>query len=145
MKIIAEPTTRGLWVNQDWQPGTPGAFAVIIGISGYDHLAGGTGPPASDTYGLGQLGVSALTAYDFFCWLRDAFRCGGITLAKCWLLLSPNPAEFNFKPELGAHQLPPTMQNCEDAINAWYATMKQLDEGSATKSRSFFFLSGHGL
>lgn len=145
MNLIPEPSEPGLWINRDWQPGTPGAYAVIIGVSRYDHLAGGKGPIASETYGLGQLGVSAFTAYQFFCWLRDAFRCSSVTLAKCWLLLSPSPAELNFEPELGRHPLSPLMQNCDDAIGKWYAEMKQLDIHCASESRSFFFFSGHGL
>jgi hypothetical protein len=136
----SQPAQPGLWINTDWQPGTPGAFAVIIGVSHYDHLVG------KKTYGLGQLHVSALTGYYFFRWLLNDFRCSGITLAKCWLLLSASPAERPlFEPDVGNHLHAPTMQNCEDSIGAWYEAMKQLDKGSAIKSRSFLFLSGHGI
>src|SRR5690606_23393004 len=59
--------------------------------------------------------------------------------------LAPTPAELAHEPKLGEHCLSPTLQHCEDAIGAWYATMKGLDDQSAAKSRSFFFFSGHGL
>jgi hypothetical protein len=145
MKLLPQSSRPGLWTNPQWQPGTPGAFAVIIGVSNYDHLTGGQGRTASQTHGLGQLGVSAYTAYKFFCWLGAAFRCSNIRLAKCWLLLSPNAAELAFEPKLGDHQLLPLMENCEEAIGEWHAEMKQLDKMTAEQSRSFFFFSGHGL
>ena len=42
-----------------------------------------------ETFGLGQLRVSALTAYEMFRWLSQGYRADGCPLAMCWLLLSP--------------------------------------------------------
>ena len=65
MSLEARTTEPGLWVNPAWQAGTPGTFAVIIGVSAYPHLVGGEAE-VSETFGLGQLRVSALTAYEVF-------------------------------------------------------------------------------
>lgn len=145
MNLIPQATTPGLWINTDWQEGTPGTFAVIIGVSNYHHLDGGSGPIAPNTYGLPQLQVSALTAWRFFCWLRDHYRCEQKPLAQCWLLLASSQAELNLEPKMGDHALPPTFGNCEEAIGLWFNAMRQLPDTSAQESRSFFFFSGHGL
>ena len=60
-KLVSDPSQPGAWVNQKWTPGDAGLFAVLIGVSRYQHLDGSRNP-APETYGLGQLAVSALTA-----------------------------------------------------------------------------------
>lgn len=144
MTLQPDPTTPGLWVNPQWQPGTPGTFAVVIGVSRYDHLAGGSNP-AIETYGLGQLYVSALTAYRFFAWLRDEYDFAGSPPARCWLLLAPGPAEQAALPVLADHQRTPTYAHCRDAVRDWFKLMEQLPRTAAEQSRAFFFFSGHGL
>jgi hypothetical protein len=133
-----------VWTNPDWNGRDPGAFALVIGVSRYDHLPGGDGGTAQETYGLPQLNVSALTAYRFFQWLRDQYACDGIRLAQCWLLLSPTPDELAAEPG-GAGWPRPTYAACARAAAQWYATMHGLDPESARQSRSFFFFTGHGL
>lgn len=133
--------TEGLWINPRWDQTIPGTFAVVIGVSKYDHLTGD-----DQSYGLGQLYVSALTAYHFFCWLRDEYRHPDLPLAKVWLLLAPTTAEMQLMaglPTTGFRQ--PTFANCETAIGEWYAAMQELDSTVSEKSRALFFFSGHGL
>ena len=144
MRLEARDDEPGLWVNPHWQEGTPGAFAVVIGVSAYAHLEGGE-TPADETYGLGQLQVSALTAYRFFRWLADDYRVDGCPLAKCWLLLSPTARERQHTPELADHLTPPTFANCEQALRYWRHHMAQLPATAADTSRALFFFSGHGL
>ena len=145
MKLRSDPHSPGLLVNTEWEPGKPGTFSVIIGVSSYDHLENGMRARAEDTYGLGQLFVSALTAYRFFIWLRDGYRYSGSPIAKCWLLLSPGEVERRFESALVQYDTPPTMQNCRDAIGAWHKAMSELSKTAVEKSRAFFFFSGHGL
>jgi hypothetical protein len=145
MTLKPDPNTPGLWVNSDWQEGNAGTFAVIIGVSDYDHLNNGKGVVAANTYGLGQLYVSALTAYRFFEWLRDTYSYTNCPLAKCWLLLAPTQAEIAAAPGIADNPQAPTLDACDTAINTWYATMKALALQQAADSRSFFFFSGHGL
>ena len=130
----------GHYVNPDWVPGSAGTFAVVIGVSRYKHL---DGTPSS--YGLGQLNVSALTAYRFFEWLRDNYSMQDCPLSECWLLLSPNDKESQFEPALNQHDALPTMEGCAESIRYWHASMQSLPIGEARKSRAMFFFSGHGL
>jgi hypothetical protein len=150
MPVQPDTQIPGLWVNSDWTPQSAGTFAVIIGISSYDYLEGANpGPPARQTYRLGQLPVSAYTAARFFRWLRDDYRVDGCPLAKCWLLLSPTPAELaKYGPLDEPMPARPTIQACERAIREWSAALKEFDDhhlDEAARSRAIFFFSGHGV
>ena len=151
MPLFPDAAQQGFWVNPTVKRDDPGVFALIIGISRYDYLADGA-QPAPETYGLGQLGVSALTAYRFFEWLRDGYALSGWPVAKVRLLLSPlkkgigkatvdelegcNSAVYN-------HAAEATFANCKSAIENWYAEMQVL--AASAVGRSLFFFSGHGL
>jgi hypothetical protein len=137
MRLEPEHGAPGLWVNRDWQPGTPGAFALIVGASKYPHLAG-------NTYDLGQLYVSALTAFRVFEWLRDGYFHRDCPLAKCWVLLAPTDDELGVAPAMRGGFGDPTFDGLKGAIKEWTQNMKVL--GSAARhSRGFFFFSGHGV
>jgi len=88
MPLVASEAEPGLWVNSDASADGSGVYALLIGVSRYDHLTDGRSP-AQDTYGLGQLSASALTAYHFFQWLRDHYVLNGWPIARVRLLLSP--------------------------------------------------------
>jgi hypothetical protein len=142
---------RGLWVNTDCPPTGPGVHALIIGVSRYDHLNEGRNP-APDTYGLGQLSVSALTAYRFFAWLGDGYALDGWPVARVRLLMSPlrngvgkvtTDELKDCDPTICAHAPEASFDNCKHAIENWYADMEAL-RAPAT-GRSLFFFSGHGM
>lgn len=148
-----EPVTTepGLWVNTDWAAGGPGVHALIIGVSRYDHLSEGRAP-ATETYGLGQLTVSALTAYSFFSWLQDGYSLNGWPMARVRLLMSPlrkgvgnaTADELqNCDAAICTHAREATFENCKSAIENWYADMQELP--AAATGRSLFFFSGHGM
>lgn len=147
-----EPDTEpGLWVNRDCAPNGPGLHALIIGVSRYDHLNDGSAPAAL-TYGLGQLSVSALTAYHFFSWLREGYTLDGWPVARVRLLMSPQRKGVgrSTTEELEgcdvavcAHAPEATFDNCKRAIENWYANMEAL-QAPAT-GRSLFLFSGHGM
>lgn len=145
----AERDSPGLFGNPGWQPGTPGTFAVIVGVSAYPYLAGGSDHRAGDeSFDLGQLDVSAATAWSFFRWFADRYEYPAAPPARCWLLLSPTAAEL---PALGSGDVagqgaaPATLANCERALQLWSAAMSELGEDAAAASRGIFFFSGHGL
>jgi Caspase domain len=153
MTLVRDAQDPILWTNPDWTPGTAGTFAVVIGVSRYDHLAGGRAP-AANTYGLGQLCVSSLTAFRFFRWLRDDYCFPAAPLARVWLLLAPCSAEEEFAPtepedadfqgvRMGVPE--PSFVGCERAVLAWYAEMQALAADAARASRAFFYFTGHGL
>ncbi|WP_254412077.1 caspase family protein [Dyadobacter diqingensis] len=152
--MILNSDTPGLWTNPNWEPGTPGTFALLIGVSRYDHLAGGNGPLADKNYGLGQLAVSAWTTYALFEWLRTSYVFDGAPLAQCWLLLSPTAEEkdkikaaidINGGPDVLDSNQQGTYSQIEEAVSFWNSTMAKLPKTAAKQSRSFFFFSGHGL
>ena len=137
----------GEFVNPAWVPGTPGTFAVVVGVSSYPHLAGGPAE-AGDTYGLGQLYVSAATAYRFFDWLRTRYDVAAAPLARCWLLLAPTAAElgsFGVATAAELNAAAPTIDGCAAALGTWSAAMAALPRVAAEASRGMFFFSGHGL
>jgi hypothetical protein len=144
VKVEPRASKPGLWVNPDCSEGDPGLFAVVLGVSRYRHLADGE-EEAPETYGLGQLKVSALTAFRVFRWLVDQYYVDGCPLAKCWLLLAPTDDECNYEPGLKENLATPTFANCENAIASWYENMRGLSKSAAKRSRAFFFFSGHGL
>ena len=141
----------GLWVNRDYPAQTSGVYALIIGVSRYDHLLEG-GDPAPDAYGLGQLSASALTAYKFFSWLRDVYTLDGRPVVRARLLMSPLRKGVgrvladeleNCEAAICAHAPEATFGNCRTAIENWYAEMQMLR--ASASGRSLFFFSGHGL
>ncbi|EGV28446.1 hypothetical protein ThidrDRAFT_3742 [Thiorhodococcus drewsii AZ1] len=144
--------TPGLWTDPDWSPGRAGTFAVVIGVSHYPHLERG-GQEADDlgepwireARRLGQLTVSATTAWRFFRWLRDDYRFPDAPLAQCWLLLAPTPLELAREPSLVEHVAEPTLAACERALRSWSATLRRLPVAAQHASRALLFFSGHGL
>src|SRR6516165_4924034 len=94
MAFRPDNTKPGLWLSN---PPTPaGAHALVIGISDYPYLGGGSAPAADrapNNGGLGQLEVSALSGALFFDWLRATDEIAGAQLATCRLLLAPRPDE----------------------------------------------------
>lgn len=144
--------TPGLWTDPDWSPGQAGTFAVVIGVSRYPHLERG-GQEAEDlgepwireARRLGQLTVSATTAWRFFRWLRDDYRFPDAPLAQCWLLLAPTPLELARDHTLMEHAAEPTLAACERALRSWSATLRRLPAVAQHASRALFFFSGHGL
>ena len=142
MKILTPiPNKPGTWQNPNWTAGSPGLFALVIGVSDYKHLD----PTDPTTLNMGKLAVSALTAYAFFEWLDSSYMLDGVPLAKCWFLAAPTAAELAAQPGLAQHSHLPDFDACQLAILEWFAEMKSLPEASAVKSRSVFFFSGHGL
>jgi hypothetical protein len=100
MTLVPHDTEPGLWVNPAWHEGTAGAFALVIGVSSYPEI-GRRAAAGQETYGLDQLRVSALTAFEFFRWLGERYRMEGCPLALCWLLVSATEQERAHEPRLG--------------------------------------------
>lgn len=144
MGLTSVQNSPGHFVGQQWREGMPGLFGVVVGVSRYDHLGGGVSP-APETFGLGQLSVSALTAYRMFEWLRDDYALEGCPVGHVWMLLAPTEKEKEFEPALEHHCLAATIGNCESAIGQWQAAMQALPQGAADASRAMFFFSGHGI
>jgi hypothetical protein len=140
MILVQQPEEAGLWRNPRWREGTPGVFALVIGVSNYLHLR-----EDQNSMQMGSLHVSALTAFRFFEWLGSVYRLEGVPIASCRLLVSPTEDELAFEPRLADHNRIPNFDNCSDAILQWFNEMNLLTQQAAEASRSVFFFSGHGL
>ena len=135
-----DPIQPGVWRNPAWVPGTPGMFALLIGISEYAHLKEDT-----TSLHMGKLHVSALTAYRFFEWLGRRYQLDGVPVAACRMLLAPTKLETATEAGVVSNQLLPDFDNCQQAILEWFHEMEMLPVEAAKASRSLFFFSGHGL
>jgi hypothetical protein len=134
----------GVWRPEQTQQ--PGTYAFIAGVSAYRYLDGSA---ASLT--LGQLAVSALTAFQVFRYFAHSYRHRTAPIAEVTLMLAPTAAEqalFDSQPDYPITQqtapLPTLYALCE-AIQSWYARLADLEPEAAKQSRLFFFFSGHGL
>jgi hypothetical protein len=144
MTLVPVANTLGLWQDPNWNPETPGLYALIVGVSNYPHLRGGSAQ-AKETFNLGQLEVSARTAAAVFDWLRSDYQHADLPVVWCYLLLSPSKAEEQFlQNEKVAHYENPTDSQLRGAIQLWCSCLPT-QSVPAGKSRTLFFYSGHGL
>jgi hypothetical protein len=119
------------------QPPSPGLHVLIIGVSAYKHLPGGSGAPATapGLDGLTQLPSSARTASDLANLLlkeKDSFTP---KLQTVRLLHSPSPTETGLAPATDA-----TYSEIKQALNEWRDDAR-LHRDNVT----LFFFSGHGV
>jgi hypothetical protein len=139
--------TPGLW--RTGGANAPGVHALIIGISDYPYLAGGSAPPAEraiDNGGLGQLEVSALSGAMFFDWLLEAGPVAGAPLASCRLHLAPRPDERARVDHLSqGHYGPADYATLRNVLDAWGAEMAIPGRTTADPNVALFFYSGHGV
>lgn len=144
--LVPDQTKPGFWRTE---PATiTGSHALIIGISDYPYLSGGSAPPAErapDSGGLAQLEVSALSAALFFAWLNAQPTVAGASVASCRLLLAPRPAEKARVDALtGAHYAIADYEVVRTALKEWSDALA-FGGRSAGPNVALFFFSGHGV
>lgn len=127
----------------------PGLHALIIGVSGYDHLRGGVPPPvtafAPFQQKLHQLSGPARSAFDLAMLLIERQNNWGWPLKTCRVLVSPardgSEGDVIFRNANGE----PTssgarFKDIEDALVEWRAAVSEEQEGAA-----LFYFAGHGI
>src|SRR2546430_1852103 len=118
----------------------PGLHALIVGVSAYLHLPGGTGTPAPESFGMAQLPSSASSAYKVYRWLVERQKYLPVPLATCRLLLSPSPIEAEVEPLLGDQLAPCTLDQFLVAAKQWR------DDASTHRDNvTFFYFAGYNL
>jgi hypothetical protein len=151
VKLDKDNSRRGLWRNSD--AGVQrGIHAVVIGISDYPYLAGGT-KAIPKAMGMGQLVLSAATAAQVFAWLRQNGRIGGRPVVSCRLLLAPGdsapagkPTESAFVQQLtGDWYENPNFNEIKAAVVDWANEFYPVPRQLSAENGAFFFFSGHGL
>jgi len=114
--------------------GGPGCHALIVGVSAYPHLPGGTGDPAPESYGMTQLTCGASSAARVSDWLLARRDRLAKPLATSRMLLSPSASEA--VPSCQE----PTLENLLAAAAEWRADAATHRDGLA-----FFYFAGHGF
>lgn len=115
--------------------------AIVIGVSAYPHLVGGTGLLSDRNEGMGQISSPAPSARSVASWLIDELYDPDKPLATVALLLSePDPAPFH-NPRTGEDHAvaAATMANARQALRDWGARAQRADD------RLVFYFCGHGL
>ena len=108
-----------LWSRQPVVDDLATVHALVIGVSKYDHLPGGTGQQTTKALlaGLGQLSAAATSATRIANWLRDNFDYPKVQLGSVRLLASPSPAEVPLPG--GANPPPATYEQVKKAVTRW--------------------------
>jgi hypothetical protein len=112
--------------------------ALIVGVSDYMYLPGGSGSPSSrsQTLGLAQLTASARSAATVRDWLNAVQPRLPLPLGSCRVLLSPSAGERGI--EEGADAA--TQEHVRAAAIDW-----REDCSSHRDNIALFFFAGHGI
>lgn len=122
-------------------PAKPQTHALILGISDYPHLPGGSqfaAKPAKKTFGLASLSSPAVSAEAFAQWITGSLNNRQAPLGSVDLLLSPetytDPAGgFTFVDV-------PAMRNIQQAFDDWQNRCDQHPDNAG-----IFYFCGHGF
>lgn len=128
--------------------GEAGVHALIIGISSYPYMSGGTdAATVQNNYAIGQLLASAKTAAQVFDWVLRHDVIAGQPVLSCRVLLSPQVgAETSAVQALTrGHYGTPSFDQLAAAIKAWSKEFLLVDPARAKQNVSLFFFSGHGF
>jgi hypothetical protein len=115
--------------------GEPALHALIIGVSEYPHLIGGS-TPVADHWNMGQLTSTASTAAMIAEWLQDPATRLARPLGTLRLLLSPAASEGH----LAGRADPATLANVIAEAVAW-----RQDASADRDGHTFFYFAGHGI
>ena len=128
------------WSRQPVVADLATVHALVIGVSKYDHLAGGTGSQTTKALlgGLGQLSAAATSATRVANWLRDNFDYPKVQLGSVRLLASPSPAEVPLPG--GANPPPATSDEVKKAVTRW-----RRDARATPGNITLLFVAGHGI
>lgn len=152
MKLVRHPTERGLWVRGDEAPPRTGLHAVVVGVSDYPNLGGGS---TQQTTALGgQLAVCASSAAQIFDWLRTSGSLCGRPVLSCRLLLAPGPnpagpegqTETEFVEALTKGWfVDPTFDGISRALRDISNALFRTPAERAGENAVFGYFAGHGL
>jgi hypothetical protein len=117
----------------------PQIHVFAIGVGEYDHLPGGEGPPAQETFGLRQLNSPPLSLTLFVDWVIERFNHPLAELATVDVLASPltrfGPADV---PPVDIE--PARAENVVRAFDRWYSACDARSDNVAV-----FYFCGHGV
>jgi len=119
--------------------GDPAYHALVIGVSRYRHLPGGSGPAATHPLaaGLTQLSAAASSALRVAQWIRDSYAPPDVSQGSIRLLLSPSPGE-DVSDAPGAPAA--TAAEVQRAVARWRRDVRAHSENVA-----LVYVAGHGI
>jgi hypothetical protein len=119
----------------------PAIHAIVIGVSAYPHLVGGTGQLSERNEGMRQLSSPAPSARAFATWLIEELHDPTKPLATVAMLLSESDSQPFRNPRTGEEYLveTATIANARQALRDWGA------RGQTADDRLIFYFCGHGL
>lgn len=121
----------------------PATHVLIIGVSAYPHLSGGTGKLSADNDGMGQLTSPGLSARDLAAWACTGFNHPGKPLKSVSLLLSEPELDPFLDPRCVGAPLEPGKA---DAATARDAIKEFHKRGDACEGNLLiFYFCGHGI
>jgi hypothetical protein len=120
----------------------PGTHVLIIGISHYTYLNGGTRPRPDIADGMGQLDAPAPSAIALARWFLDEFDNPRKPLASLALVVSEeHPATFTHAKAPGSLPLP-----CGDFSDVRSAVGRWVERAEGDRENQvIFFFAGHGV
>ena len=116
----------------------PRLHAVIIAVSDYPHLNGGSGALANDPLGLSQLTTPGFTGQAIARWLLNDYNNPQCPLGSIEVLLSPSAAVPTAAGPVNA--MSATMAEVEAAVTRWQARCHTHRDNIA-----WFYFCGHGI
>jgi hypothetical protein len=127
----------------------PGLHAFIVGVSQYDHLAGGIAPK-ENTYGMPQIPGAARTAARLARFLINQRDQLSPPLRTCRLLLAPSEVEedeINKENTICTQNGGTPLQYAPARLNEITAALLewQADAKERPTDATLFFFSGHGI
>ncbi len=123
--------------------GAPGTHALVIGCSGYRHLADGVAPTQiGSSFDLEQLSAAARSASEIAAWLLTEYRCPAAPLKSLRVLVSPSPGEQLASPvtDLAIPLPEATIENARAAVVEF---RKACD--SHADNVGIVYVAGHGV
>jgi hypothetical protein len=117
------------------------SHAIVIGVSAYPHLIGGTGLLTDRNEGMAQLSSPTPSARAVASWLIEEHQDPNKPLATVALLLSEADAQPFRNPRTGEDHAveAATMANAKQALSEWGA------RGQSADDRLLFYFCGHGI
>jgi len=116
--------------------GKPACHALVVGVSDYPHIVGGSAPTTRETFEKTQLSSRALSAARLAEWLIDHRSRLAVPLSTCRVLASATP-------ELLVHDEPVARATVENFVRA--ATEWAADAAANRDGIALFYFAGHGF
>ncbi len=121
----------------------PGTHGLVIGVSHYLHMAGGSDPTDLATaFDMEQLSAAARSASEFAAWLLTEYKCARAPLRSLRVLLSPADGE-QIEPGIAALLAGDSSASLSNVREALLEFRQACD--AHTDNVAMVYIAGHGV